>query len=105
MKDLPHHVKQLNRKVIRSTRREEEQEQEYDKAFRIEESERQKKKKEKIQKRKEKKAHVPHPQTADERNDLMNERTPVRKERSHHPKGTPFPKDPNQSKRSNQRSR
>lgn len=85
MKDLPHHVKQLNSKVVRSLRREEEEKANYDKEFRIDESEQQKKKKAKLKRKAKSEAHTPHPQTPEERNELMNERVPITRPRSHRP--------------------
>jgi hypothetical protein len=93
MKDLPHHVKQLNRKIIRSEKREENQEEEkaeelIKKEAKIEASKEQLKKKTKLNKKKIKTTHTPHPQTPEERNKLMKKRVPIVRERSHHPRNS-----------------
>ncbi len=91
MRDLPHHVKQLNRKVVRSERRESKEEEELEQKLlkekaRSEETKSQARKKEKLSQKKKAKSHVPHPQTPEERNDLMAKRVPIIRERSHRPR-------------------
>jgi len=93
MKDLPHHVKQLNRKVIRSERRESEKETEIEQKLleektKFEETKGQARKKAKLSQKKKSESHIPHPQTPEERNKLMNKRVPIFRER--------YPKTPNQ---------
>jgi len=93
MRDLPHHVKQLNKKVIRSERRESKKEEELEQKLleekaRFEETTSQARKKQKLGQKKKAKSHVPHPQTPEERNTLMNKRVPIMRERSHHPRTT-----------------
>ncbi|PIS02489.1 MAG: hypothetical protein COT85_05700 [Chlamydiae bacterium CG10_big_fil_rev_8_21_14_0_10_42_34] len=77
MKDLPHHMKKLNRNIIRSMHREEMQE-ELPEIPTFPETQHQKKKKAKIKMRDEKKAKaITHP-TPDERNKIMKKgRVPV----------------------------
>ncbi len=69
MKDLPHHIKKLNRRVIRSVHREEQQELPDIPVW--PESERQKKKKAKIRVKQEKRSHPSTTPTPEERNQTM----------------------------------
>ena len=77
MKDLPHHMKKLNRRVIRSEHREEAEED----AFSLfdpprKQTPEQVKKQAKAQMRKERTSRTPTPLTPDERNKKMGERVP-----------------------------
>lgn len=90
MKDLRHHVKQLNRKVLRSERREEETDAEIEEkllqsSMRKEDSSLQARKKEKHLQKQHKEVHIPHPKTPEEKNQKMRERTPIIRDRSHNP--------------------
>lgn len=76
MKDLPHHIKKLNRKVIRSMRREEASE-ELPEIPPFEDTLREKKKKSKQKMKEERLAHVPSDLTPEERNKKMKKRVPV----------------------------
>jgi hypothetical protein len=79
MKDLPHHLKKLNRRVIRSQHREEME----DESFEIpnippqKPTSRQMKKKKKIEMRKKVLSRVPTPLTPDQKNKKMKKRVPV----------------------------
>jgi len=91
MKDLPHHVKQLNRKVIRSERRESKEETEVEQKLlkentKFEKTESQARKKAKLSQKKKTESHTPQPQTPEDRNDLMNKRVPIIRKRSHQPR-------------------
>ena len=81
MKDLPHHMKKLNRKVIRSTHREEKEEETYDVApplpSRAERPIGQLKKQAKAKLRKERMARTPTPLTPEEREKKLAARVPV----------------------------
>lgn len=79
MKDLPHHIKKLNRKVIRSIHRSEMEEEAYNLEMNHphQQTERQIKKQAKEAIRQEKKAHVPEHLTPEEKNKKMKHRTPV----------------------------
>lgn len=87
MKDLPHHIKKLNRRVIRSMHREEEAEEAYDLSLPSppprKKSERAKKKQAKLQRKQEKQTHIPTPPTPQEKNKKMRERVPVFERLSH----------------------
>jgi hypothetical protein len=85
MKDVPNHMKKLNRQVVRSERRSKDQEETFADEFRRPESEKQKKKKAKLERKKEHEEHISMPLTPDEQNKKMNERVPLRKEESHLP--------------------
>ena len=77
MKDLPHHIKKLNRNVLRSMHREEAAEALPDIPT-WPETVRQRKKKAKIRMRDETRAHIPTDLTEDERNKIMKKgRVPV----------------------------
>jgi hypothetical protein len=76
MKDLPHHIKKLNRRVIRDMHRDEMQEMLPD-VPKWEQTEAQKKKQAKIKQRDEKKARPPVEMSDEERNKKMKHRTPV----------------------------
>ena len=83
MKDLPHHIKQLNRKVLRSEKREDKDEEEFSSEYRIEPSEKQKKKQAKQAKKKEKLNQIPHPEEPEESNKIQKSgRVPQIKDRS-----------------------
>jgi hypothetical protein len=77
MKDLPHHIKKLNRRVIRSMHREE-MEEELPEVPTFPESDRQRKKKAKIRMRDETRAKPSSDLTPDQRNKIMKKgRVPV----------------------------
>jgi len=90
MKDLPHHIKKLNRQVIRSTHREELEDEAFDLSMpsppEWERTERQKKKQAKARMRIERNARTPSPMTPEERNKKMQERVPVFDRNSAKPK-------------------
>ncbi len=98
MKDLPHHIKKLNRKIIRSANRENHEEEQ--EILKEEESAHrpkapsQKKKQAKQEKREAKDKRLPHPETPEEKNHTEKHRTPVRKPRSHQPPKKPNAKSP-----------
>lgn len=71
MKDLPHHLKKLNRRVIRSMHREELEEERLPEVPTQPETKQSKRKKKKIQIKKERLAHVPSDPTPEERNRIM----------------------------------
>lgn len=84
MKDLPHHIKKLNRQVIRSNHREEMEEE----AFEIaplwqKQTIRQEKKQAKARVKKAKQARTPHPLTSDEKNRKMKNRVPIFYDQNH----------------------
>ena len=85
MKDLPHHIKKLNKDVVRKAKEEELPDPNWEKQYRHPTTEKQKKKQKKAKIRKLKNKHTPHPDDAEEQNKKMKHRTPVRKERSHKP--------------------
>lgn len=70
MKDLPHHIKQLNRKVLRSEKREEKAEGDYEKEYEWDRTEKQKKKQAKEARKQAKQEQVPHPEEPEEKNKL-----------------------------------
>lgn len=76
MKDLPHHIKKLNRRVIRSMHREEQAELPEVPTFPV--TDREKRKKAKIKMRDEKRARISSDLTPDERNkEMKGGRVPV----------------------------
>jgi hypothetical protein len=78
MKDIPHHMKKLNRRVIRSMHREEVQEERLPDVPTFPETKRQKRKKAKIKMRDETRSHPPTSPTPEERNKIMKKgRVPV----------------------------
>lgn len=78
MKDLPHHIKKLNRKVIRSMHREEVQEEEMPDVPTWAESKREKRKKAKQAQKAERKSHVVTHKSPEERNKEMKKgRVPI----------------------------
>ena len=78
MKDLPHHIKKLNRRVIRSAHREELAEEEYEISGQPwSQTKRQVKKQAKQKIKEEKLARTPHPPTPEERNQKMKHRVPI----------------------------
>jgi len=92
MKDVPHHMKKLNRLVVRSVHHEEMQDADYEKKlpdlpnWKGTKSQMKKQAKEKI--RKERLERAPIHKTEEERNWEMKHRTPVFDRTSHpHPKG------------------
>lgn len=83
MKDLPHHVKQLNRKVLRSEAREEKAEGDFEKEFEHERTDRQKKKQAKEARKQAKVGQVPHPEEPEEKNKIQkNGRVPKIRDRN-----------------------
>lgn len=77
MKDLPHHIKKLNRNIIRSARREE-MEEELPEIPTWPDSKAEKRKKQKREMRAERKARVPTGKTPEQRNKEMKKgRVPV----------------------------
>lgn len=87
MKDLPHHIKKLNRQVIRSARREEEEELPETPNWDSSKSEEKKKAKRMI--KAERAARVPTKKTPEERNKEMKRgRVPVFDRNSAEPKHT-----------------
>lgn len=78
MKDLPHHIKKLNRRIVRSMHREELEE-----GFEMpaipnwQMTERQKKKQAKQKMKQERLDHIPSDLTPEERNRKMKNRVPV----------------------------
>jgi hypothetical protein len=81
MKDLPHHVKKLNRRVIRSSHREAQAEEEYEMnqipSPSPQRPKTQERKQAKSQMRRERLARIPSPMTPEERNRKMQERVPL----------------------------
>lgn len=82
MKDLPHHMQKLNRRVIRDANREDHNEEVFELNADPNLPQRsmppeQIRKQEKIRQAKASNEHVPISKTPDERNKLMSERTPV----------------------------
>lgn len=79
MKDLPHHLKKLNRRVIRSLHREEMEDEAYEMPDIPPQKPtlRQLKKKAKIKMRKETRAKVPKKLSVEERNKKMKKRVPI----------------------------
>lgn len=77
MKDLPHHIKKLNRRVIRSVKREEVLEDEMPPIPNRKPTEKQVKKQAKEKVKQMKKARVSSDLTPEERNKLMKKRVPV----------------------------
>ncbi|MDE3055950.1 MAG: hypothetical protein KGI80_04590 [Verrucomicrobiota bacterium] len=76
MKDLPHHIKKLNRNVLRSVRREDKAEEVFETAARPPSREAKRKhKKQEI--RAERLAHVPIHPSEEERNRQMRHRVPM----------------------------
>ena len=91
MKDLPHHMKKLNRRVIRSTHREEQEEETFDAIASPvrKQTDREMKKIAKRKHRQERWERTPTPLTPEEKNKKMRQRTPVFEPINHpKPKGT-----------------
>lgn len=76
MKDIPHHIKKLNRRVIRSNHREEVEEDSYE-IPQLPLSTHQQKKQAKAKKRQERQARTPVHPTEEARNRAMKHRVPV----------------------------
>lgn len=77
MKDLPHHIKKLNRRVIRSTRREEMEEILPDVPI-WQDAKTERRKKEKREMKAAREAHIPSNKSPEERNQEMKKgRVPV----------------------------
>jgi hypothetical protein len=79
MKDLPHHIQKLNRRIIRSAHREELQEEEWDlnSPYARKQTPAQIKKQAKSTLRKAGKAKTPSPPSPEERNRKMKKRVPI----------------------------
>ncbi len=79
MKDLPHHIKKLNRRVVRSVRRETVEDENFD----LSTTPKRKLSKEQVRKqakakiRKERETRTPTPLTPDQRNKQMKKRVPI----------------------------
>ncbi len=74
MKDIPHHMKKLNRHVIRDAQREEAGAESYPP---FTQSDEEKRKIEKREMKKERNEHVPQHPTEDQRNQDMKHRAPI----------------------------
>jgi hypothetical protein len=77
MKDLPHHMKKLNRRVIRSIHREEMEEESLPDIPPRKQTERQRKKQAKKKMKDERLGHVPSDLSPEERNRKMKNRVPI----------------------------
>lgn len=88
MKDLPHHIKKLNRQVIRSAHHEQMEEDFFDAAYRKEMTPHQIKKQKKEVQKQARSRRVPSDKTPDEQNAIRKHRTPQRVDR---PAKTPRP--------------
>ncbi|MDE3046159.1 MAG: hypothetical protein KGJ02_05905 [Verrucomicrobiota bacterium] len=77
MKDLPHHIKKLNRQIMRSLNRELMDEEAFENPPPRKQTERQVKKQAKARARKEKLSRPPTHPTPEERNRQMKHRVPV----------------------------
>lgn len=87
MKDLPHHMKKLNRRVIRSMHREENAETQLPEVPTFPVTKKEARKKAKIKMRDETRARVPSHPTQEERNRIMKKgRVPVFDRESAEPK-------------------
>lgn len=85
MKDIPHHMKKLNRKVIKSPEEIKVSNEEMQEAFSIPKSDKQKKKQGKLARKKQRELSHPHFESIDEQNKDMNKRIPIIREREHKP--------------------
>ena len=87
MKDLPHHMKKLNRRIIRSIHHMEMEEADYDSKMpsppNWKTSKKQKRKKAKIKMRDERDARTPIHKSPEERNQEMKHRVPIFDRTSH----------------------
>jgi hypothetical protein len=88
MKELPHHIKKLNRKVIRSAKREEAVEEEMPSVPARKPTERQVKKQAKEKIKQSKKARAPSALSPEEKNKKMKKRVPVFDREKAKPKST-----------------
>lgn len=86
MKDLPHHMKKLNRQIIRSAHREEMEEDTWEAPVARKQTPAQVKKQKKVQEIKARKARAATPLTADEKNRKMKKRVPIFDRQSAKPK-------------------
>lgn len=86
MKDLPHHIKKLNRKVVRSAKREEAIEEAMPDIPKRKPTERQVKKQAKEKIKQAKQARTPVHLTEEERNKKMKKRVPIFDRNSAKPK-------------------
>jgi len=77
MKDLPHHLKKLNRQILRSLHREETDEEAYEVSTPRKPTERQIKKQAKEKRRKERFARAPSSPDPEAQNRAMKHRVPV----------------------------
>lgn len=94
MKDLPHHMKKLNRRVIRSEQRIIESEFEETQNPQIQRPKEQIRKQVKSEMREVRLAHTPNPSTPETRNQEMKHRVPIFDRTSH-----PRPKQAGKSKK------
>lgn len=83
MKDLPHHMQKLNRRVIRSMHREQTEEETFDSGIPFAQTPRQEKKQAKAMRAKDHESHTPIPLTPDEQNKKMAKRVPIFFDRNH----------------------
>lgn len=85
VKDLPHHIKKLNRKIVRSEHRDEMAEENFDAfnaAYRKDTTHRRQMKEKKLAQRNAERNHIPSPKSDDEKNDLRRHRTPQTRDRT-----------------------
>lgn len=83
MKDLPHHMKKLNRKIVRSAHREELEVEGFEAAYRKPVTIKQAKKNKKEAQKSQEEHHIPFTQTPDVQNDQKKHRTPQTRYRDH----------------------
>ncbi|HEX2583038.1 MAG TPA: hypothetical protein VHL30_02870 [Chlamydiales bacterium] len=85
MKDIAHHLKKLNRQIVRSVHREEMEEEAWELAspYARKQTPKQVKKQAKAKRAKTRKARAPTPLTPDERNRKMKKRVPIFDRQSH----------------------
>ncbi len=81
MKDLPHHIKKLVRKITRSYRREEMENTSWEAELKKPQTIKQQKKQAKKARKEEKENRLPHPKEPEERNKEMKKRTPEIRDR------------------------
>ena len=104
MKDLPHHLKKLNRRVIRDLERlEREEDLDLPEIPNWKPTERQIKKQAKERKKQERLARAPNVESVDESNRKMKKRVPIFGPMDHHkpPAKAPRQSNPNKTNRSN----
>lgn len=84
VRDMPHHMKKLNRKIVRSQHREEMSEenfQAFNAAFKRESTHRREVKERKLAQKRAEVAHIPASKSLEEKNDLKRKRTPQTRDR------------------------